>query len=179
MSIFKSYAFSQNVEVVAQKLSPPRPFQFWACKGRGSPNFCARPFKFWSSIDLLFKQMIFYKIFCISIRNSEIREKLKIWCDKWPPDGIYCQKSLIFTIGGHISWQFFSFSLIFDFLIKIQKIYKNIICLSVKDLCLTKIWRVWHKNYGCHALGKFKIEMGVAGSIFELRPPNFVKMHNF
>ena len=31
----------------------------------------------------------------------------------------------------------------------------------------------------CHALEKFKIETGVAGSIFELQPPNFVKMHNF
>ena len=58
------------------------------------------------------KQIIFYKIFCISIRNSEIREKLKIWCDKWPPDGIYCQKSLIFTIGGPCFmtiFQFFSY----------------------------------------------------------------------
>ena len=25
---------------------------------------------------------------------------------------------------------------------------------------------------------RFEIEKGVAGSIFELRPPNFVKMHN-
>ena len=56
------------------------------------------------------KQMISYKIFCISIKKSEIREKLKIWWDKWPPDGIYCQKSLIFTIGGPFvssNFQFF------------------------------------------------------------------------
>ena len=47
------YAFSQSLEVLAQKLSPPCPFQFWTCKECGSPNFCARPFKFWSSIDLI------------------------------------------------------------------------------------------------------------------------------
>ena len=31
----------------------------------------------------------------------------------------------------------------------------------------------------CHALEKLKIEMGMVGSIFELRPPNFVKMQIF
>ena len=63
-------------------------------------------FKHRSFID---KQTIFYRIFCISIRKSEIREKLKIWCDKWPPDGIYCQKSLIFTIGGPYFMTIFHF----------------------------------------------------------------------
>ena len=44
---------------------------------------------------------------------------------------------------------------------------------------MTKIWRVWLKNWVCHALLNFKIKMGVAGSIFELHPPNFVKIHIF
>ena len=44
---------------------------------------------------------------------------------------------------------------------------------------LIKIWRVWLKNWGCHALGKFKIEMGVAGSFFKPQPPNLAKVHNF
>ena len=44
---------------------------------------------------------------------------------------------------------------------------------------MTKIWRVWLKNWVCHALLNFKIKMGIAGSIFELHPPNFVKIHIF
>ena len=51
--------------------------------------------------------------------------------------------------------------------------------MPIKNLSLTKIWRVWLKNWVCHALLNFKIKMGVAGSIFELHPPNFVKMHIF
>ena len=39
-----------------------------------------------------------------------------------------------------------------------------------------KISRVWLKNLGCHALYKFKIEMGVADSIFEPHPPDFGKI---
>ena len=32
------------------------------------------------------------------------------------------------------------------------------------------------KNQGCHAPLKLKIEMGVAGTNFELRPPDFGKI---
>ena len=53
LNIFQKYEFSQNLMVVAQKLSPPCPFQFWNSEGRGSPNFWVTPFKFWSVIDLL------------------------------------------------------------------------------------------------------------------------------
>ena len=53
LNIFKKYEFSQNLEDVAQKLSLPRPFLFWACQGRGSSNFLARSSKFWPSMDLL------------------------------------------------------------------------------------------------------------------------------
>ena len=53
LNIFKRYEFSQNLKVVAQKLSPPRPFQFWTSEGRGSLILWATPFKFWSSIYLL------------------------------------------------------------------------------------------------------------------------------
>ena len=38
---------------------------------------------------------------------------------------------------------------------------------------------MWLKNWGCHALGKFKIKMGVAGSFFEPQPPKFAKVHIF
>ena len=35
------------------------------------------------------------------------------------------------------------------------------------------------KNWGCHTLHKFKIKMGMAGSIFEPQSPNLVKIHTF
>ena len=52
----------------------------------------------------------------------------------------------------------------------------NIICSSIKNESFLKIWRVWHILKVCHALWYLKIEMGIAGSIFELHPPNFQKM---
>ena len=51
--------------------------------------------------------------------------------------------------------------------------------MPIKNLSLTKIWRLWLNNWVCHALLNFKIEMGLAGSIFELHPSNFVKIHIF
>ena len=38
--------FSPNLEGVAQKMGPPRPFQFWTSQGRGSLLRWAMPFKF-------------------------------------------------------------------------------------------------------------------------------------
>ena len=62
---------------------------------------------------------------------------------------------------------------------KLEKYGFTIICRYSKDMYFHKIWRVWLKNWVCHALLNFKIKMGVASSIFELHPPNFVKMHIF
>ena len=63
-----------------------------------------------------------------------------------------------------------------DFWFEILKNYTNIICLSMINESFLKIWRVWLKNIACHALWLLKIEMGIAGLIFELHPPNFLKM---
>ena len=52
----------------------------------------------------------------------------------------------------------------------------TIIFSSIKNESFLKIWRVWHILKVCHALWYLKIEMGIAGSIFELHPPNFQKM---
>ena len=84
------------------------------------------------------KQMIFMKF---SVSLSETQKLGKNWkfdVTNGPPMVYIAKNHSYLPSGGHISWQFFSFSLIFDFLIKIQKIYDNIICLSIKDLCLTK-----------------------------------------
>ena len=49
LKIFKKYEFSQNLEVVAQKLHPPCLFQFWTSQGRGSPIFWGIPHSAFSS----------------------------------------------------------------------------------------------------------------------------------
>ena len=38
---------------------------------------------------------------------------------------------------------------------------------------------VMAQNWACYAHLKFKIEMGVAGLIFEANPPNFQNQYNF
>ena len=63
-----------------------------------------------------------------------------------------------------------------DFWLVLSKNDSNIICSSIKNKSFLKIWRVWHILKVCHALWYLKIEMGIAGSIFELHPPNFQKM---
>ena len=60
--------------------------------------------------------------------------------------------------------------------LEIAKYSTNIICESSKDTHFLKIWRVWHILKVCHALWYLKIEMGIAGSIFEVHHPNFQKM---
>ena len=54
--------------------------------------------------------------------------------------------------------------------------HTNIIYLSSKSTQFCKIRRLWLKNWACHAHLKFKIQKGVAGSIFEPHPLNFEKM---
>ena len=63
-----------------------------------------------------------------------------------------------------------------DFWLVLSKNDSNIICSSIKNESFLKIWRVWHILKVCHALWYLKIEMGIAGSIFELHPRNFQKM---
>ena len=63
-----------------------------------------------------------------------------------------------------------------DFWLVSSKNDSNIICSSIKNESFLKIWRVWHIIKVCHALWYLKIKMGIAGSIFELHPPNFQKM---
>ena len=63
-----------------------------------------------------------------------------------------------------------------DFWLVLSKNYSNIICSSIKNESFLKIWGLWHILKVCHALRYLKIEMSIAGSIFELHPPNFQKM---
>ena len=59
---------------------------------------------------------------------------------------------------------------------ELSKNDSNIICSSKKNESFLKIWRMWHILKVCHTLWYLKIEMGTAGSIFELHPTNFQKM---
>ena len=63
-----------------------------------------------------------------------------------------------------------------DFWLVLSKNDSNIIYSSIKNKSFLKIWRVWHILKVCHTPWYLKIEMGIAGSIFELWPPNFQKM---
>ena len=71
------------------------------------------------------------------------------------------------------------FSYIVEFWLELSKNERNIICSSIKNESFLKIWRVWHILKVCHALWYLEIKMGIAGSIFELHPPNFQKMSIF
>ena len=55
----------------------------------------------------------------------------------------------------------------------------NIIWTSIKNTIFFKVTGVWLKNWACHAHLKFKIEMGMAGLVFEPHPPNFQNQYNF
>ena len=60
--------------------------------------------------------------------------------------------------------------------VKISKDDSDIICRSSRNITFPKMWRVWLKNWTCHAHLKFKIGLGVAGSIFEPHPWIFAKL---
>ena len=53
----------------------------------------------------------------------------------------------------------------------VVKLYGNPLCTKYEGYRCTKIW-ISHQN-------RQKYQMGVAGSIFELHPPNFVRIHIF
>ena len=71
------------------------------------------------------------------------------------------------------------FSKITDFGLGISKNGTNIIWTSIKDTYFFKVAGPWLKNWVCHTHLKFRIKMGVASLIFELRPYNFGKMFIF
>ena len=96
--------------------------------------------KYVSFID---KQMIFYKDSCISDRILTIFKNQVFFLWQWPPS---IQKSDFCILGGHCQRKKISFLKIVGILSEIQEFLYNIICLSIKDACLIKIWRVWLKK---------------------------------
>ena len=53
-------------------------------------------------------------------------------------------------------------------IMKISKNDRNMNCRSSKDITFSKIWRVWLKNWACHAHFNFKLLKGVAVFLLEL-----------
>ena len=75
LKIFKKYEFPQNLKVVAQKLCPPRSFQFWTSQGCGSPIFWDIPLKFSSLRDfLLTKKWCFIHFSASSIGKLKFKK---------------------------------------------------------------------------------------------------------
>ena len=64
--IFKNYEFSQNLDLGAQNLSPPCPFQSLNSQGRCSLIFWEMLSEFYSSMHLIGKQMKFLQLNFIS-----------------------------------------------------------------------------------------------------------------
>ena len=58
-------------------------------------------------------------------------------------------------------------------IIKISVNDTNTICRSSKSITFPKIWRVWLKNWVCHAHFNFELLKGVAVLFSELCPSNF------
>ena len=91
----------------------------------------------------------------------------------------YPQIGINYTYLGMTLNKKISFLEITDFWLEISKNGINIIWTPIKNTPFFKVTRLWLKNWACHALLNFKIQKGVAGTIFELRSWNFGKMSIF
>ena len=118
-------------------------------------------------------QMILIPFFDISNQKSVINKKTDFFPTQYPQIGIN------YTYLGMILNKKISFLEITDFWSEISKNDTNIIWTPIKNTQFFKVTRMWLKNWACHALLNFKIQKGVAGTIFELQSWNFGKMSIF
>ena len=118
-------------------------------------------------------QMILIPFFDTSNQKSVINKKPIFFPTQYPQIGIN------YTYLGMILNKKISFLEITDFWSEISKNDTNIIWTPIKNTQFFKVTRMWLKNWACHALLNFKIQKGVAGTIFELRSWNFGKMSIF
>ena len=117
-------------------------------------------------------QMILLSFFDNPNLKFAIQEKPLLLAHFRPQPGNFC---LILPGCGLNLKQKISFSKIADFWIEISKNDSNIISLSLRNTQFFKIWWVWHIRRVRHAHLKFKLQMGMAGSIVEPRPSNFAE----
>ena len=126
MSVFKSYAFLQSLGGIAQKLSPPRLSR--------QPHFLSHILQILvKHVSFTSKQMMLMFYFNIFDRILTIFKKLVFFLWEWT------HMVGILTHDPEKENQFFE---IVRILPKILKWDINIICLPIKDTCLTKIWRM-------------------------------------
>ena len=95
MFVYKIYIFFQNLEGVAQKLSLPRPFILQNSKGRGRPNFWARPSKFWKNIYFLKINKWCYHDILVSLLVSDLKKMTRTFLSR-------LQSSLLYITLLHI-----------------------------------------------------------------------------
>ena len=114
-------------------------------------------------------------LFCWHISDQETSSIFKIGfaLSKWPHFNIayVLGQRLLHTWTSSLGTFFPTFVKM-----KISKDDSNIICRSSKNITFPKIWRVWLKNWACHAHFNFKLLWGMAGSVFDLHPWNFGKL---
>ena len=122
------------------------------------------------------KQMILIQFFDIFCCFWMILEKPILYFKFRPQHGKKCPK----LPGCGLKWTDKNgFSKIAEFGLAIPKNGTNIIWTSIKNTYFFKVARPRLKNWAYHTHLKFRIEMGVAWSIFELRPNNFGKKFIF
>ena len=52
----------------------------------------------------------------------------------------------------------------------------SFVCLWLRNRKFSKVWWLWLRNWACYTHLNFKIEIGMAGSIFVSHPWNFAKL---
>ena len=120
--------------------------------------------------------MVLVSFFDIPNQKSVIWER-PILSFKSPPPLV--QFEPFCTWGGGDLNDKIGLSQITDFWLGILKNDTNTIWTSIINTYFTKETGVWLKNWAYHVHLKFKIEKGMAGSIFEPHPPNFQNQDNF
>ena len=151
----------------------------WAChallkfellKGVAASFFEPNPPNFGQACIFIDVQMLLASYFCSSYQKVEIWENLILLSELRLQHVEKLHLVVYIAMKKSVFLKFLLFG----------KKYKNMILITFerleKNACLTKIWRVWLKKWGCHALQKLKFDKGVAGSIFEPQLWNFAQL---
>ena len=117
--------------------------------------------------------MILVTFFDIPDQKSVIWKRLNFLLPDRPPEVWFHQN---YTSGGLSGSRKISLFQIAGFWLGISKNGTNIISRSIWNTYFSKVSLVWLKNYACHALLNFKLQKGVAGSIFKPQPCDFGKI---
>ena len=121
-------------------------------------------------IDL---EMILVPFFDIPNQKPVIWKRLNFLLYDRPPLVWFHQN---YTKGGLSGSRKIGLFQITGFWLGISKNGTNINSRSIRNTYFSKVSWVWLQNFACHTLLKFKLQMGMAGTIFEPHLWNFGKI---